>query len=53
MTMGFTLPAAGMPKDIAVGDTVEFEFRQGKDGTFDIVSITRTGAAQQPAGDAK
>ncbi len=40
MTMGFSVPPNGLPKNIAVGDTVSFEFRQAKDGTFEITSIT-------------
>jgi Cu(I)/Ag(I) efflux system membrane fusion protein len=39
MTMGFKLPASGLPKGIAVGDSVDFEIRAAKDGTFAIVSI--------------
>lgn len=39
MTMGFKTPANGLPKNIAVGDTVWFEFRQTKDGMFEITSI--------------
>jgi Cu(I)/Ag(I) efflux system membrane fusion protein len=39
MTMGFKLPATGAPREIAVGDTVSFEIRQIKDGSFEITSI--------------
>ena len=39
MTMGFKLPAAGLPQGIAVGGRVEFEFRQGKDALFEIATI--------------
>ncbi len=39
MTMGFRLPAGGLPKGIAVGQTVTFEFRQTKEGAFEIVAI--------------
>ena len=39
MTMGFKLPASGLPKNIAVGDSVAFEMRQTKDGAFEIVTI--------------
>jgi membrane fusion protein, copper/silver efflux system len=39
MTMGFKVPASGLPQGIAVGGSVEFEFRQGKDGQFEIASI--------------
>ena len=41
MTMGFKPPAAGLPKDLKVGDAVSFEFRQGKDGKFEITAIAR------------
>ena len=40
MTMGFKLPATGLPQGIAVGNSVNFEIRQAKDGTFQITSIT-------------
>jgi Cu(I)/Ag(I) efflux system membrane fusion protein len=40
MTMGFKLPATGLPQSIAVGNSVSFEIRQAKDGTFQITSIT-------------
>src|SRR5438067_341452 len=39
MTMGFKLPATGLPQGIAVGNSVNFEIRQAKDGTFQITSI--------------
>jgi len=39
MTMGFKLPATGLPQGIAVGNSVSFEIRQAKDGTFQITSI--------------
>lgn len=39
MTMAFKAPPNGMPKDVKVGDTVEFEFRQGAGGGFEISSI--------------
>ena len=42
MTMGFKLPANGLPKNIAVGDIVTFEIRQTKDGTFEITTISPT-----------
>src|SRR4051794_32526575 len=41
MTMGFKPPPNGLPKDIAVGDTVSFEFRQSKEGPFEIVAISK------------
>ena len=39
MTMGFKLPATGLPQGVAVGSSVSFEIRQAKDGTFQITSI--------------
>jgi Cu(I)/Ag(I) efflux system membrane fusion protein len=39
MTMGFKLPANGLPRNIQVGDTVEFEIRDAGDGAFEITSI--------------
>ena len=42
MTMGFAPPAGGLPRDIKVGDTVQFEFRKGDKGMFEIVAIART-----------
>ena len=45
MTMDFKLPSAGLPKNIEVGDTVAFEIRARKDGSFEIVAIAPTAAA--------
>ena len=42
MTMGFKLPATGLPQGVAVGNRVNFEIRQAKDGTFQITSIAPT-----------
>jgi Cu(I)/Ag(I) efflux system membrane fusion protein len=55
MTMGFKLPAAGLPQGINVGGGVEFEFRQGKDGLFEIASIApaTSSAAKQSDATAK
>ncbi len=39
MTMGFQLPATGLPPNIMVGDHVVFEIRQVKEGVFEIASI--------------
>jgi Cu(I)/Ag(I) efflux system membrane fusion protein len=39
MTMAFRLPPGRLPKDVKVGDDVQFEFRQGADGRFEISSI--------------
>jgi len=52
MTMGFKLPATGLPQGIAVGNSVSFEIRQAKDGTFQIASIApaqKSGAASTDA----
>ncbi len=51
MTMDFKLPAAGLPRNIAVGDMVAFDIRQLKDGTFAIVAISPT--ADSPMQDTK
>jgi membrane fusion protein, copper/silver efflux system len=57
MTMGFQPPAGGLPKDLAVGDSVSIDFHQGKDGHFEIVTLTRSSSVHaghtKPAGAAK
>lgn len=40
MTMGFKVPASGLPKNLAVGDNVVFEFQSVKEGVFEISSIS-------------
>ncbi|WP_211467165.1 efflux RND transporter periplasmic adaptor subunit [Collimonas silvisoli] len=45
MTMGFKVPAVGLPNNVAVGDTVVFEIHPIKDGAFEISTITPTAAA--------
>ena len=40
MTMGFNLPASGLPRNVEVGDTVTFEIRETGDGIFEIVWIS-------------
>jgi Cu(I)/Ag(I) efflux system membrane fusion protein len=40
MTMGFKLPPEKAPKDLRVGDTVAFEIRRNKDGTFEITKMS-------------
>jgi Cu(I)/Ag(I) efflux system membrane fusion protein len=46
MTMEFKLPPTGVPKDIAVGDTVEFEIRPLPGGTYEITRIARAVTAE-------
>jgi Cu(I)/Ag(I) efflux system membrane fusion protein len=56
MTMNFKLPATGLPRDIAAGDTVSFDFRPRGDGTFEIASIAAMqgkGATPVPDSTAK
>jgi Cu(I)/Ag(I) efflux system membrane fusion protein len=50
MTMGFMLPPGGLPKDIKVGDTVQFEIQAADGGMFKIVSISRTGSGATAGG---
>lgn len=40
MTMGFQLPANGLPANVAVGDMVTFDIRQTKDGMYQVTSIS-------------
>jgi Cu(I)/Ag(I) efflux system membrane fusion protein len=42
MTMGFKLPAQGLPPGISTGETVRFDIRARSDGTFEIASIVPT-----------
>jgi Cu(I)/Ag(I) efflux system membrane fusion protein len=42
MTMGFTLPAHGLPGTFAPGDAVSFTFRQRGEGEYEIVGMTRS-----------
>lgn len=39
MTMGFQAPPNGVPKDVVVGSTVDFEIQPMDDGQYRIVSI--------------
>ncbi|MEO8165962.1 MAG: efflux RND transporter periplasmic adaptor subunit, partial [Betaproteobacteria bacterium] len=50
MTMGFAPPPGGLPKNIAIGDTVSFEFHEAEGGMFQITKITPAGPAQGKAG---
>ena len=47
MTMGFKLPASGIPPGIKAGDRVDFEIRPVADGGYEIVSINPA-AGDQP-----
>src|SRR5438477_12461297 len=51
MTMGFKLPATGLPQGIAVGNSVNFEIRQAKEGAFEVVSIAPAQASTAPPTD--
>jgi Cu(I)/Ag(I) efflux system membrane fusion protein len=51
MTMGFKLPATGLPQGIAVGSSVSFEIRQSKDGTYQITSIAPVQASSAAPAD--
>jgi Cu(I)/Ag(I) efflux system membrane fusion protein len=44
MTMGFQAPPGGLPKDIKVGDAVQFEIQAAGGGAYKIVSISRSAA---------
>src|SRR3989449_372103 len=44
MTMAFKAPPNGVPKNVAVGVTVNFEIRQTTDGTFEITAIAPAAA---------
>lgn len=48
MTMAFKPPPGGLPRNVAVGDTVAFEVRQNKDGSYQLTSISPTAAAPRP-----
>lgn len=53
MTMGFKVPASGLPKNLAVGDTVTFEFQETKDGAFEITHIAPARAPMQAMKETK
>ena len=48
MTMGFKVPASGIPVSVAVGDTVTFDFIKDKDGAFTLTTMTPAKAAGAP-----
>ena len=50
MTMGFRIPGSGLPKEVAAGDTVSFEFRQTQEGRFEITRITPSPTLPLPGG---
>jgi Cu(I)/Ag(I) efflux system membrane fusion protein len=39
MTMGFKVPVSGLPQNVAVGETVNFDIRLMADGSFEIADI--------------
>jgi Cu(I)/Ag(I) efflux system membrane fusion protein len=45
MTMGFKLPASGLPAGVVVGGNVSFGIRQLKDGTYQVTTIVPAGGA--------
>jgi Cu(I)/Ag(I) efflux system membrane fusion protein len=51
MTMGFKTPPAGLPRNVGVGDRVEFDIKPRQDGTFEIVAISPV--ADAPAANDK
>ena len=54
MTMTFQPPASGLPRNVAVGDQVQFEFVMPKDAdpTLTGISPLAASAADQPASGA-
>lgn len=48
MTMGFAPPPGGLPEGLRAGDRVAFEFRQGGQGKFALVTVRREGASRPP-----
>jgi Cu(I)/Ag(I) efflux system membrane fusion protein len=52
MTMGFKLPSTGLPQGVGVGNQVQFEIRQTKDGAFQISSIVPAQASTAAPTDA-
>lgn len=45
MTMDFDQPRGGLPRNVAVGDTVSFDFLQASSGGFELTAISPTSAA--------
>ena len=50
MTMGFKPPAAGLPNNVGVGDTVAFDIRPTQDGGYQITAISRAATSGQGTG---
>jgi Cu(I)/Ag(I) efflux system membrane fusion protein len=46
MTMGFGKPNAKAFPDVKPGDTVQFQFRQGGPGGYELLVVTRKGASK-------
>lgn len=44
MTMDFDQPHGGLPRNVAVGDTVSFDFLQAGSGGFELTAISPTSA---------
>jgi Cu(I)/Ag(I) efflux system membrane fusion protein len=54
MTMGFQLPASGLPAGVVVGGTVAFGIHQNKDGSYQITTIVpAAGAAMREMKDTR
>ena len=55
MTMDFEQPRGGLPRNVAVGDTVSFDFQQRGDGGFELTAVSPASAvpAGKPPGAAK
>lgn len=49
MTMGFQLPPAVLPADIKEGDRVSFELHVPEEGVYEIIRISKKGAAANSA----
>ncbi len=49
MTMGFKVPAAGLPPEVKVGDATTFDIRDSGDGTYQITTIAPTGETMPDA----
>ncbi|RJG24681.1 hypothetical protein D3872_03370, partial [Massilia cavernae] len=46
MTMGFMLPARGLPGGLSVGDTVTFSVQETSDGVYRITAIAKVGGTR-------